>query len=145
MLLRALIPPLHAAGVELIEQPLPLGQDVLLDGLRSPIPLAADESCTDAASLSGLAGRYQMVNIKLDKCGGLTEALAMCRRARELGLATMVGSMGGTSLAMAPAVLVAQHCTLADLDSPLLLARDRPQAMVYDGARVPLPSVGLWG
>ena len=90
-------------------------------------------------------GRYQVVNIKLDKCGGLTEALSMVRRARKRGLNAMVGSMGGTSLAMAPALLGAQRCMLADLDSPLLPARDRPHAMVYDGAQVPLPPAGLWG
>jgi L-alanine-DL-glutamate epimerase-like enolase superfamily enzyme len=144
-LLERLIPPLHAAGVELIEQPLPRGDDAQLDGLRSPIPLAADESCTDAASLPALVGRYQVVNIKLDKCGGLTEALAMAGRAQALGLDLMVGSMGGTSLAMAPAFLLAQRCRFVDLDSPLLLASDRPHAMVYDGAQVPLPPAGLWG
>lgn len=144
-LLERLIAPLHAAGVELIEQPLPRGDDAQLDGLRSPIPLAADESCTDAASLPALVGRYQVVNIKLDKCGGLTEALAMAGRAQALGLDLMVGSMGGTSLAMAPAFLLAQRCRFVDLDSPLLLARDRPHAMVYDGAQVPLPPAGLWG
>lgn len=144
-LLERLIAPLHAAGIELIEQPLPRGDDAQLDGLRSPIPLAADESCTDAASLPALVGRYQVVNIKLDKCGGLTEALAMAGRAQALGLDLMVGSMGGTSLAMAPAFLLAQRCRFVDLDAPLLLARDRPQAMVYDGARVLSPSVDLWG
>jgi L-alanine-DL-glutamate epimerase-like enolase superfamily enzyme len=144
-LLERLVAPLHAAGVELIEQPLPRGQDAELDGLRSPIPLAADESCTDTASLPALVGRYQFVNIKLDKCGGLTEALAMVRRARALGLKLMVGSMGGTSLCVAPAWLVAQACSYVDLDAPLLLAGDRQGGLPYEGARVPEPAVGFWG
>ena len=144
-LLERLIAPLHAAGVELIEQPLPRGDDAQLDGLRSPIPLAADESCTDAASLPALVGRYQVVNIKLDKCGGLTEALAMAGRAQALGLDLMVGSMGGTSLAMAPAFLLAQRCRFVDLDAPLLLAQDRPAGLVYQGSQVSAPSAALWG
>jgi L-alanine-DL-glutamate epimerase-like enolase superfamily enzyme len=144
-LLERLLPALHAAGVELIEQPLPRGQDEALDGLCSPIPLAADESCTDAASLQALVGRYQFANIKLDKCGGLSEALAMVRRAQVLGLKLMVGSMGGTSLGVAPAWLVAQVCTYVDLDAPLLLARDRHGGLQYDGALVPEPSVEFWG
>lgn len=143
--LQQLLPRLHAAGVELVEQPLPRDEDALLDGLQSPIPLAADESCTDAASLPALVGRYTVVNIKLDKCGGLHEALRMLRQARELGLQTMVGSMGGTSLAAAPALLVAQQCRFVDLDAPLLLAHDREHALRGDGARVPVPPRALWG
>jgi L-alanine-DL-glutamate epimerase-like enolase superfamily enzyme len=144
-LLARLLPALHTAGVELIEQPLPRGQDAELYGLRSPIPLAADESCTDAVSLQALVGHYQFVNIKLDKCGGLSEALAMVQRARALGLKLMVGSMGGTSLGVAPAWLVAQACAYVDLDAPLLLARDRPGGLQYDGALVPAPSLEFWG
>lgn len=144
-LLENLLEPLHALGVELIEQPLPRGQDARLDGLGAPVALAADESCTDAASLDALVGRYQVVNIKLDKCGGLSEALRMLRRARELGLQAMVGSMGGSSLGVAAAFLVAQQCRFVDLDVPLLLAQDGPHALVYDGATVPVPPAALWG
>lgn len=144
-LLECLLPALHTAGVELIEQPLPRGQDASLEGLRSPIPLAADESCTDAASLPALVGRYQFVNIKLDKCGGLSEALAMVQRAKALGLKPMVGSMGGTSLGVAPAWLVAQVCAYVDLDAPLLLARDRPGGLHYEGAVIPEPAMEFWG
>ncbi|MCE2907327.1 MAG: dipeptide epimerase [Betaproteobacteria bacterium] len=144
-LLEHLLPRLHEAGVELVEQPLPRHQDALLEGLRSPIPLAADESCTDAGSLPALVGRYQVVNIKLDKCGGLHEALRVLHRARELGLQAMVGSMGGTSLAAAPAMLVAQQCRFVDLDAPLLLARDREHPLPHDGARLVPSSRELWG
>jgi L-alanine-DL-glutamate epimerase-like enolase superfamily enzyme len=119
-LLERLLPALQAARVELIEQPLPRGDDAALVGFASPIPLAADESCTDRQSLDALQGRYQAVNIKLDKCGGLSEALALAREARERGFALMVGNMCGTSLGMAPAFLVAQLARWADLDGPLL-------------------------
>ncbi|UQV46728.1 dipeptide epimerase [Janthinobacterium lividum] len=144
-LLEHILPELHAQGVELIEQPVPRGTDAQLDGLRSPIPLAADESCTDRGSLVGLLGRYQFINIKLDKCGGLTEALALASRARELGFRLMVGNMGGTSLAMAPAHLVAQECTYVDLDGPLLLHEDRSQGMCYQAALLSAAEPGLWG
>jgi L-alanine-DL-glutamate epimerase-like enolase superfamily enzyme len=144
-LLEHLLPRLHEAGVDLVEQPLPRDQDALLEGLRSPIPLAADESCTDAGSLPALVGRFQVVNIKLDKCGGLHEALRVLNRARELGLQAMVGSMGGTSLASAPAMLVAQQCHFVDLDAPLLLARDCEHPLAHDGARLAPPSRRLWG
>ncbi len=144
-LLEALLPQLLAAGVELIEQPLPRHEDAVLGRLRSPIPLAADESCTDRGSLLALAGRYQAVNIKLDKCGGLTEALAMVRQARELGLDVMVGNMCGTSLGMAPAFLVAQWANWTDLDGPLLQRGDRQFAMSYVDGEVHPPSSELWG
>lgn len=144
-LLEHILPELVAQRVELIEQPVPRGTDAQLDGLRSSIPLAADESCTDRGSLENLLGRYQYVNIKLDKCGGLTEGLALARRARELGFGLMVGNMGGTSLAMAPAHLVAQQCTYVDLDGPMLLCEDRAQAMRYDGALLSAAQPGLWG
>lgn len=144
-LLERLLPALRELGVELIEQPVPRGEDGSLDGLVSPIPLAADESCTDRGSLAALAGRYRYVNIKLDKCGGLTEALAIVPRARALGLGLMVGNMCGTSLAMAPAFLLAQHCEYVDLDGPLLQVRDREPAMVYRRGRVEPPLPALWG
>ncbi|TDP73027.1 N-acetyl-D-Glu racemase DgcA [Roseateles toxinivorans] len=144
-LLEQLLPELYALGVELIEQPVRMGEDAQLDGLRSPIPLAADESCTDRSSLPDLLGRYQYINIKLDKCGGLSEGLALVKAAQELGFGLMVGCMGGSSLAMAPAFLVAQDCSYVDLDGPLLLAADRPEAMAYASAQLSPPEVALWG
>lgn len=144
-LLEHILPELQAQGVELIEQPVPRGTDAQLDGLRSTIPLAADESCTDRSSLAGLLGRYQYINIKLDKCGGLSEALALARSARELGFGLMVGNMGGTSLAMAPAHLVAQECAYVDLDGPLLLRQDRFQGMRYQAGLLSAAEPGLWG
>jgi len=145
-LLLRLLPKLRALGVELVEQPLPRGEDPVLDGLTSPLPLAADESCTDRASLAALARRYQFVNLKLDKCGGLTEALAMCDEARRLGLGLMVGNMCGTSLAMAPAFLVAQQCHYVDLDGPLLQRHDREHAIRFDaGGVMHPPTPALWG
>ncbi len=144
-LLRELLPLLHAAGVELVEQPLPRGDDALLDGLHSPVPLAADESCTDRSSLKALVGRYQYINIKLDKCGGLTEAFEMAQAANNLGLGLMVGNMCGTSLAMAPAFLIAQHCSYVDLDGPLLQLKDRSSPMQYIKGVVQSPKPELWG
>jgi L-alanine-DL-glutamate epimerase-like enolase superfamily enzyme len=132
------------AGVQLIEQPFPVGQEEWLDGFTSPIPIAADESAQDSAGLDALTGRFDVVNIKLDKCGGLTEGLAMARKARQLGLQVMVGNMTGTSLSMAPAFLIGQLCDLVDLDGPLLLTRDRDPPMIYDGGTIDSP-VGLWG
>lgn len=144
-LLERLAPAMHATGVELIEQPLPRGAEPELDGLRLPLPLAADESCTDRASLSALTGRYAYINIKLDKCGGLTEALAMCRDADRSGLRTMVGNMCGTSLAMAPAFLVAQTCAFVDLDGPLLQRLDRASPIRYEAGTMHGPAPALWG
>jgi L-Ala-D/L-Glu epimerase len=144
-LLERLMPDLLHFGVELIEQPLPRADDAALAGRSWPIPLAADESCTDRRSLPALAGRYQAVNIKLDKTGGLTEALAVAREARALRLDLMVGNMCGTSLGMAPAHLLAQHARWADLDGPLLQREDRPHAMDYRGGLVQPPSPALWG
>lgn len=144
-LLRRLLPLLAQAGVELVEQPLARGQDAELDDLQSPIPFAADESCTDRASLASLVGRYQFVNIKLDKCGGLTEALALAAQATQHGLGLMVGNMCGTSLAMAPAFLLAQGCTYIDLDGPLLQQQDRAAPMRYDNGLIQPPSPALWG
>ncbi|MBS0393750.1 MAG: dipeptide epimerase [Proteobacteria bacterium] len=144
-LLERLLPQLASLGVELIEQPVPRGADAELEGLRSPLPLAADESCTDRASLAALVGRYQYVNIKLDKCGGLTEALAMVAEARRLDLGLMVGNMCGTSLAMAPAFLVAQACTYVDLDGPLLQRLDREPPIRFAAGVMSPPEPGLWG
>ncbi|ACA18882.1 Mandelate racemase/muconate lactonizing protein [Methylobacterium sp. 4-46] len=134
-----------AAGVELIEQPLPAGEDEALAGLARTIPLCADESLHPGAGLDGLAGRYDAINIKLDKAGGLTPALALARAAREQGLAIMVGCMVGTSLAMAPAMLLAGFATFVDLDGPLLLARDREPGLRFEGSLVHPPDPALWG
>ncbi|WP_077033382.1 N-acetyl-D-Glu racemase DgcA [Pelomonas sp. KK5] len=144
-LVELILPELFGLGVELIEQPVPRGTDAQLDGLGSPIPLAADESCKDRGSLEQLVGRYQFVNIKLDKTGGLTEALALARTARQMGFGLMVGNMGGTSLAMAPAHLIAQDCAYVDLDGPLLLKSDREPAMAYENALLHRASRALWG
>jgi L-alanine-DL-glutamate epimerase-like enolase superfamily enzyme len=144
-LLKDLLPELAQAGVELVEQPLACGSDALLDGLQSPIALAADESCTDRHSLVALQGRYQFINIKLDKCGGLTEALAMADEATRLGMGLMVGNMCGTSLAMAPAFLMAQRCSYVDLDGPLLQKQDRPTPLIYRQGVVQVPPAALWG
>ncbi len=130
--------------VELIEQPLPAGADAALAGPR-PVPICADESIHDRAGLDALAGRYDAINIKLDKAGGLTEALALAREARARGFRIMVGCMVSTSLAMAPALLLAQGVDWVDLDGPLLLARDRAPALRYDGALVHPPEPQLWG
>jgi L-alanine-DL-glutamate epimerase-like enolase superfamily enzyme len=133
------------AGVILVEQPLPAGADAALLTIARPVPVCADESAHDRASLPALAGKYDAVNIKLDKTGGLTEALAMAADAQRLGLMTMTGCMVGTSLSMAPAMLVAQTARFVDLDGPLLLARDRNNGLVYDGSLVHPPAAALWG
>ncbi len=140
-----LMAPLGELGVTLIEQPLPPGRDGELDGLPRPVPLAADESCTDRGSLPALLGRYDLVNIKIDKAGGLTEALALAAEAKAAGLGIMVGCNLGTSLAMAPGLLLAQGAVEVDLDGPLLLARDRAPALRYQGSRVHPPDPALWG
>jgi L-Ala-D/L-Glu epimerase / N-acetyl-D-glutamate racemase len=133
------------AGVTLIEQPLPAGRDRALTKIAHPMPICADESVLGLGSLAALAGSYDAVNIKLDKAGGLTEALAMVEEAERLGFAVMAGSMVGTSLAVAPATLVAQKARVVDLDGPLLLAKDRPHGLVYRDSLVS-PSVSeLWG
>jgi L-alanine-DL-glutamate epimerase-like enolase superfamily enzyme len=134
-----------AAGVTLIEQPLPDGEDAVLSAFRHPVPICADESAHARASLAALAGKYDAVNIKLDKTGGLTEALATADEAARLGLSIMVGCMVATSLAMAPAMLVAQRARIVDLDGALLLARDRLYPLQYEGSRVHPPSRALWG
>lgn len=140
-----LAPHLARLGVELIEQPVPADRIHELDGLPRPVPLCADESCHDRASLTALAGRFDMVNVKLDKTGGLTEALALRDAARAAGFGVMTGCMVGSSLAMAPAVLAAQGSAVVDLDGPLLLAEDRPAPLRYDAAGVHPPEPALWG
>jgi L-alanine-DL-glutamate epimerase-like enolase superfamily enzyme len=140
-----LAPYLVRLGVDLVEQPLPAGQDELLAEIARPLPVCADESCHDRASLAGLKGKYDMINIKLDKTGGLTEALALRSEARSQGFGIMVGCMVGSSLAMAPAVILAQGARVTDLDAPLLLAEDREHALRYDGSWVHAPKPALWG
>jgi L-alanine-DL-glutamate epimerase-like enolase superfamily enzyme len=132
-------------GFELIEQPLPAGDDAALAEIKRPVPVCADESAHTSDGLAALRDRYDAVNIKLDKTGGLTGALAMSAEARRLGFKTMVGCMLATSLAMAPAILVAQGADWVDLDGPLLLARDRPHGLVYRDGLVQPPVAALWG
>jgi L-alanine-DL-glutamate epimerase-like enolase superfamily enzyme len=132
------------ARVALVEQPFPVGQESLLDGFQSPIPIAADESVQSILDIPPLVGRFNAVNIKLDKCGGLTEALAMARAARGVGLDAMVGNMIGTSLAMAPACVVGQLCTVGDLDGPLFLQADRNITVQYADGCISYPDA-LWG
>jgi L-Ala-D/L-Glu epimerase len=133
------------AGVVLVEQPLPDGRDQALANLKRPIPVCADESVHDRRSLPALVGKYDAVNIKLDKAGGLTEALAMAAQAERLGFTIMAGCMVATSLAMAPAMLLAQAARYVDLDGPLLLAKDRPEGLRYEGSLVYPPAAALWG
>lgn len=132
-------------GVALVEQPLPAGKDEILRKIAHPVAICADESVHQAGDLDALAGLYDAVNIKLDKAGGLTAALLLRERARALGMKIMVGCMVGTSLAMAPAVLLAQGADFVDLDGPLLLARDREPGLVYEGSTVFPPEPELWG
>jgi L-alanine-DL-glutamate epimerase-like enolase superfamily enzyme len=133
------------AGVTLVEQPLPAGQDEALMRIRRPVSVCADESVHDRKSLAALRERYDAVNIKLDKTGGLTEALAMADAAQALGFEIMVGCMVATSLAMAPAMLLASQARFVDLDGPLLLAHDREGGLRYDGSMVYPPEAALWG
>ena len=142
--LEQVMPQMVEAGVGLIEQPVRVGDDASLDGLASPIELAADESLQSLDDLATMVGRYDVVNIKLDKCGGLTEGLAMAREARRLGLKVMVGCMSGTSLAMAPAFVLGQLCDLVDLDGPMFLDRDRDAPAVYENGEIWCPQE-LWG
>ncbi len=139
-----LLPVLVECRVDLLEQPFPLDCDAWLDGLNGPIPIAADESVQALDSIAALVGRVQVINIKLDKCGGLTEALAMAHEARRLGLQVMVGNMLGTVLAMAPAFLVGQLCDVVDLDGPMPLTADRDPPIVYREGRVWCPP-DAWG
>jgi len=140
-----LAPHLVRLGVALVEQPLPAGEDDALIAMERPVPVCADESCHDRTSLPKLKGKYDVVNIKLDKTGGLTEALALRDAALAEGYDVMVGCMVGSSLAMAPAVLVAQGAKIVDLDGPLLLAEDRTAALTFDSAGVHPPTRALWG
>jgi L-alanine-DL-glutamate epimerase-like enolase superfamily enzyme len=142
--LAELMPVLVDARVALIEQPFPVGREADLEGLRSPIPIAADETVQDTRVLAGLVGRFDVVNIKLDKSGGLTEALEIARQAHQLGLDVMVGNMTGTSLAMAPAFLVGQLCQFVDLDGPTFLKNDRSPGVVYENGAIWCPPE-VWG
>ncbi|MBM3572640.1 MAG: dipeptide epimerase [Alphaproteobacteria bacterium] len=141
----AFAPELARLGVVLIEQPLPAGRDDGLMGVARPVPVCADEACHDSATIAGLKGKYDVVNIKLDKTGGLTEALAMKAAAEAAGFGVMVGCMVGSSLSMAPAMLVAQGARFVDLDAPLLLDRDRQPGLRYEGSTVYPPLPALWG
>lgn len=142
--LEALMPALVACDVKLVEQPFARGRESDLEGFRCPIPVAADESVQGLAEIEPLVGRFNIVNIKLDKCGGLTEGLAMAAEARRLGLGVMVGNMVGTSLAMAPAWILGQVCDINDLDGTLFIARDRKPSMVFEHGKVHYPDQG-WG
>ncbi|RLM18208.1 dipeptide epimerase [Brenneria alni] len=140
-----LAPELAALGVTMIEQPLPAGKDRILAELPHPIPICADESCHDSHSLEAIAGCYDMINIKLDKTGGLTEALRLRTSALNQGMQIMVGCMVSTSLSMAPAFIVAQGAQVVDLDGPLLLQRDRTNGLHYDGSKIHPSEAALWG
>ena len=144
-LLNRAAPEMQSLGVVLIEQPVPRGEDETLRAYRGPIRLAADESVADRAGLRQVADLYQVVNVKLDKTGGLTEALALAREARSLGLSVMVGCMAGTSLAMAPGMVVGQLAEYVDLDGPLLHSGDREHGIEYHRGRMRLPAPALWG
>ncbi len=136
---------LAALGVAMIEQPLAAGEDAPLEGYAGPIPIGADESCQTVADLEGLASGYSVINVKLDKTGGLTGALQLAREAKARGYDLMVGCMAGTSLSMAPAFVIAQMCRFVDIDGPLLMAKDREPGLVYDNGRVGAPDPALWG
>lgn len=144
-LLESCLPAFAALKVELIEQPLPRGDDSRLEELSPAVPLCADESCLTRADLPAVARRYQAINIKLDKTGGLTEALLLARAAREAGLSLMVGNMSGTSLAAAAGYVIAQLCDVVDLDGPYSLVTDRPQRLVYRNSIVSEPASRFWG
>lgn len=143
--LKEVMAPMQKLGVIFIEQPLPRGEDAVLEGYKAPLPLCADESCLHLGELEEASRRYQMINIKLDKCGGLTEGLALAKAARAKNLGLMVGSMGGTSLSMAPAHVLAQFCNFADLDGPLLLRNDRMGGLNYQSGQVIVGPDFCWG
>jgi len=132
-------------GVEMIEQPLPAGDDAILAEIERPVAVCADESCHGLSSLADIKGKYDMINIKLDKTGGVTEALELKKAAEAAGLEIMVGCMLATSLAMAPAMVVAQGAKVVDLDGPLLLAEDHKDALKFDNGLMFPPSLALWG
>ena len=138
-------PAICELGVLMIEQPLPRGADQELEGFELSVPLCADESCQHLGELDQAAARYQMINIKLDKCGGLTHGLELARAARSKGLGLMVGCMGGTSLSMAPSHVIAQLCDFVDIDGPLLITKDRDGGLIYERGMVSLPSQPFWG
>jgi L-alanine-DL-glutamate epimerase-like enolase superfamily enzyme len=140
-----LAPHLLRLGVALVEQPLPAGKDDMLAEIARPLPVCADESCFDRESLAALKGKYDAVNLKLDKTGGLTEGFLTRDLARQMGFKVMVGCMVGSSLAMAPAVLLAQGAEWTDLDGPLLLSEDRAHPLHYDADGVHPPDANLWG
>ena len=142
---RKIVPALKGLGVELIEQPFPANADEILETLERPIPVCADESCHTSEDLQRLKNRYEMINVKLDKTGGLTEALRLCERAREAGFKLLVGCMVGTSLSMAPARVLASIADYVDLDGPLLLSRDREFGLTYRNGKIGFPSAELWG
>jgi L-alanine-DL-glutamate epimerase-like enolase superfamily enzyme len=143
--LRAFMPALSDCRVEMIEQPLPADADDALVGFQSAIPLCADEACRTVADLDRLDGKYAAITIKLDKAGGLTEALAMAAEAKRRGLRVVVGGGVGTSLGVAPALLLAQQAAIVDLDGPLHLAVDRGAQLRYEGSTIQLPDPKLWG
>jgi L-Ala-D/L-Glu epimerase len=143
--LRELVPRFFDLEVRLIEQPLPVGKDDMLAEFSSAIPLCADESCQTSECVPALVGKYEYVNVKLDKTGGLTEAIRLVQRARAAGLKLMVGCMGGSSLSMAPAFIIGQWCEVADLDGPLLTKADIPDGIHYEGSRMSAPTARLWG
>lgn len=142
--LKAALPAFQRCNVRLVEQPLPRGREAELDGFRSPIPLAADESVLSSGDMAAAVGRFEVVNIKLDKCGGLTEALVMVETARRLGLELMVGNMAGTSWAMAPSFIVGQSCRVVDLDGPVSLKEDRSPAVRYEDGYIVCDDA-VWG
>ena len=144
-LYREIVPALNGLKIELIEQPFPADADEVLETLDHPIPVCADESCHNSADLVRLTNRYEMINLKLDKTGGLTEALVLSDRVRESGFKLLIGCMVGTSLSMAPARVLASAADYVDLDGPLLLARDRDHGLTYENNRIGLPSRELWG
>ncbi|GHF28958.1 dipeptide epimerase [Kordiimonas sediminis] len=140
------IPEMAKLGVAMIEQPLPRGMDEELVGFTSPVPLGGDESCLTLEEYDQFADRYDIINIKLDKCGGLTEALAIARKAQAEKKGLMVGNMTGTSLSMAPAYVIAQFCDFVDIDGPILLSQDIDNALTYkEGGIVSIPTPDLWG
>jgi len=144
-LLKSVLPKLQKLGLQMLEQPLPRGADEALEGFESPITLCADESCLHSGELENAARRYSMINIKLDKTGGLTEALKLARAARAKGLKLMVGNMVGSSLSMAPAFVIAQLCDFVDIDGPLLQKYDHPNGLVYEKGVVDVFDPGFWG
>lgn len=143
--LKDIAPHLARLGVEMIEQPLGREHDSCLEHYTCPVPLCADESCLDRSSLEAVARRYQAINIKLDKTGGLTEAFALARAARSRGLGLMVGNMSGTSLATAPGYVIGQSCSVVDLDGPLSLVCDRPGGMLFEKSMIMEPVPRFWG